>query len=209
MQDSSSDQANIDDSQSAKPEMLSPSKSWHSEIKKRESSTDFKVHPDESTPLSARSSEIGKRSHLKKRSSSHKVFTESPAEELDSVHPLPNLSSPASPSGRAIQFGLKKSQSLTDDDAFLASSPSSGLTLNNSTNIYHRPRSDFNIAEQLSFTFMNKIIEEGKEKDLRISQYPPVESMDDSNHLGMQFLRSWNAEKSTTRSTGKVLVSSY
>ncbi|KAI8899502.1 P-loop containing nucleoside triphosphate hydrolase protein [Globomyces pollinis-pini] len=58
----------------------------------------------------------------------------------------------------------------------------------------YNSRGSFNKFDQLSFAFMNQIIKDGNHKDILLDEYPPIENLDESAHLGNLLLYYWDAQ---------------
>jgi hypothetical protein len=116
-------------------------------------------------------------------------------EERDICSPLPSepmLYQPTKKrSNSSDNVGNTKSDSVDGSGSTLkktGSTPSLGK-------MSHKSRSSFNLAERLSFSFMNDIIADGKRRDIMVGEYPPIEPIDDCQHLGKTILAMWDRDK--------------
>ena len=137
-------------------------------------------------------------------------------EERDICSPLPiqsqTLSIPLSPNSdqptSTTSDGITRQNSVPSIPLRMidvsGSTLAKSLSSRSLSKVSHRSRSSFNLAERLSFSFMNDIITDGKKRDLLVSEYPPVESMDDCGHLGRLFLNLWDREQKIRKDFAKV-----
>jgi hypothetical protein len=116
----------------------------------------------------------------------------------DRTSSLPSLK----PKTAAKSVGEKgRRSSMPGSSGTLKASKSSSLTNNkmesgslSSLRSSFRKRSEANIVEQMSFSYVNNLISEGAIRDLKVSEYPAVEEADHAGNLTDQFRKEWEGE---------------